>query len=154
MIASIRDGLYRKQLQQLAQEVAEDLLGGRRATVLAPEVALAADLLYYAVTTVSGTQTIGEEFVHILRAQRYKVEVKGSSVEMIRPLGTATRVLVCFCQCLMPYLASVSPRHVPRHESTVGCSRDAVLPFLMTCLVLRTTFLAVTLVVVPLSHHI
>lgn len=92
-------------LLQSCQTNAENFMGGRRATVLAPEVRLLSDCLYFGMTSLSGTQTLGEEFVSALRVSARKEQRDGREVLVVRPLSTSKRVVVCSVQVLYSYIA-------------------------------------------------
>ena len=62
-----RDAFAMHDLRESVKGAATVLLGPRRATQFADRIGWFADLLYYCVTTLAGTQTIGEEYGELIQ---------------------------------------------------------------------------------------
>ncbi|KAL2916309.1 peroxisome biogenesis factor 10 [Polyrhizophydium stewartii] len=87
-----KDALYIFQLNSTLSEIIGNLWGSRTQLRLAREVQLLSEALYHGLTTLAGTQTLGEEYCDI-------VQVAGGRS------ATFPRQLACFAlQVLGPYV--------------------------------------------------
>ncbi|XP_053480510.1 peroxisome biogenesis factor 10 [Ictalurus furcatus] len=65
--SSQKDEYYQTSLRNNANEAFQTLAGSRRWLQWRKEVELLSDLAYYALTTLSGYQTLGEEYVSVIQ---------------------------------------------------------------------------------------
>ncbi|MCJ8735227.1 hypothetical protein PDJAM_G00244640 [Pangasius djambal] len=70
--SSQKDEYYQTSLRNNANEAFQTLAGSRRWLQWRKEVELLSDLAYYALTTLSGYQTLGEEYVNIIQVDPTK----------------------------------------------------------------------------------
>ncbi|XP_062854589.1 peroxisome biogenesis factor 10 isoform X1 [Trichomycterus rosablanca] len=70
--SSQKDDYYQISLRNNANEAFQALAGSRRWLQWRKEVELLSDLTYYALTTLSGYQTLGEEYVNVIQVDPTK----------------------------------------------------------------------------------
>ncbi|KAF7695050.1 peroxisome biogenesis factor 10 isoform X1 [Silurus meridionalis] len=70
--SSQKDEYYQTSLRNNANDAFQSLAGSRRWLQWRKEVELLSDLAYYALTTLSGYQTLGEEYVSIIQVDPTK----------------------------------------------------------------------------------
>uniref|UniRef100_A0A3B4A1W3 RING-type E3 ubiquitin transferase n=1 Tax=Periophthalmus magnuspinnatus TaxID=409849 RepID=A0A3B4A1W3_9GOBI len=92
--SSQKDEYYQSVLRNNANEAFQTVAGSKRWLDWRREVQLLTDLAYYTLTTVSGYQTLGEEYVHILQVD--------SSQRHVPSVGR--RAGFVLCHSLVPYL--------------------------------------------------
>jgi len=71
--ASQKDQFYRKQLNEQFFDAVNRVIGARLAMKYQTEVHLLSDLAFYALTTVAGNQTLGEEYCDIVQTKDYQI---------------------------------------------------------------------------------
>lgn len=96
-VASVQDELYLQLLTEACHDAVRRVLGPRGALRWAGETRAAAQLLYFALTTGSGLQTLGEEYCDM-------EQVAGPAGHAVPP-GTVRRGLLVLLQAAGPYLA-------------------------------------------------
>ncbi|TRY96898.1 hypothetical protein DNTS_015427 [Danionella cerebrum] len=89
-----KDDFYHKNLRNRANELVHTCAGSRRWLQWRKEVELASDLSYYVLTTLSGFQTLGEEYVSIIQVDPSRRRI---------PSGARRTALILF-HSLLPYL--------------------------------------------------
>ncbi|KAM4563797.1 peroxisome biogenesis factor 10 [Odontesthes bonariensis] len=92
--SSQKDEYYRTILRNNANEAFQTLAGSKRWLDWRRELELLSDLAYYGLTTFSGYQTLGEEYVNIVQVDPSKRRI---------PSG-ARRGLFVLCHAFLPYL--------------------------------------------------
>ncbi|KAF4070599.1 hypothetical protein AMELA_G00287200 [Ameiurus melas] len=92
--SSQKDEYYQTSLRNNANEAFQTLAGSRRWLQWRKEVELLSDLAYYALTTLSGYQTLGEEYVSVIQ-----VDPSGRRI----PSRTRRLALVLF-HTFVPYV--------------------------------------------------
>ncbi|XP_072305432.1 peroxisome biogenesis factor 10 [Eucyclogobius newberryi] len=92
--SSQKDDYYQRVLRNNANEAFQTVAGSKRWLDWRREVELLTDLAYYTLTTFSGYQTLGEEYVHVLQVD--------PSQRRVPSLGR--RAGVVLCHSLVPYL--------------------------------------------------
>ncbi|KAH3801998.1 peroxisome biogenesis factor 10-like [Dreissena polymorpha] len=70
-----KDEYYLTYLRKMSADVVHSLLGARAWITWRRELDLAADLGYFCLTTLSGFQTIGEEYVNIIQVDSFRRHV-------------------------------------------------------------------------------
>ena len=106
-----------QQLTESCHDAVRRLLGPRAALNWAAETRLISELLYHGLTTGSGLQTLGEEYVEIL-------EVAGRSGI---PLGTARRGVLVLLQAIGPYIADKVSTAVETEDEIVQTWRSSAV---------------------------
>ncbi|XP_029975701.1 peroxisome biogenesis factor 10 [Salarias fasciatus] len=92
--SSQKDEQYRASLRNSANEAFQTLAGSRRWLSWRREIELLSDLTYYSLTTLSGSQTLGEEYVNVVQ-----VDPSGRRVP-----AAGRRGLAVLCGVFLPYL--------------------------------------------------
>lgn len=92
--SSQKDVFYRTCLRNNANEAFQNLAGSKRWLDWRKEIELLSDLAYYGLTTFSGYQTLGEEYVNIIQVDPTKRRI---------PSRTRRAFLVLF-HTFVPYL--------------------------------------------------
>lgn len=67
--AAQKDRFYSDSLAQACKDAVNATLGPRYSLVYSREISLASDLIYHALTTGAGLQTLGEEFCDLLQVR-------------------------------------------------------------------------------------
>lgn len=144
VLAYTRDRLYRDRLAQELGALVDHVWGDATA-IFAPEIGLVADCLYYGFTTLSGTQSLGEEFCGLLRVVIVQHTTGPTSQrQVIAPLSRPVRLAICGLQAGCTYVARRSSRGVGsvmeavdawavsrtavREETDVGSASDDEIP--------------------------
>ncbi|KAG2175582.1 hypothetical protein INT43_001229 [Umbelopsis isabellina] len=91
--ANQKDVYYQNTLQEQMTEVAQRFLGTRRQHQYQKEINVFSDFCYYGLTTILGSQTLGEEYCDIAQINVHSNTYPG----MIR------RMALVFCHVLLPY---------------------------------------------------
>ncbi|XP_029995740.1 peroxisome biogenesis factor 10 [Sphaeramia orbicularis] len=89
-----KDEYYQTFLRNNANEAFHTVAGSKRWLNWRKEVELLSDLTYYTLTTFSGYQTLGEEYVNIIQVDPSKRQIPSQT----------RRALFVFSHTLMPYL--------------------------------------------------
>uniref|UniRef100_A0A4W6CY16 RING-type E3 ubiquitin transferase n=1 Tax=Lates calcarifer TaxID=8187 RepID=A0A4W6CY16_LATCA len=89
-----KDEYYQTFLRNNANEAFQTLAGSKRWLDWRKEIELLSDLVYYGLTTFSGYQTLGEEYVSIVQVDPTKRQIP----------SRARRSLFVLCHALLPYL--------------------------------------------------
>ncbi|XP_034393050.1 peroxisome biogenesis factor 10 [Cyclopterus lumpus] len=92
--SSQKDEYYQTFLRNNANEAFQTLAGSKRWLDWRREIELLSDLAYYGLTTFSGYQTLGEEYVNIVQVDPTKRWVP----------SRARRCLFVLCRAYFPYL--------------------------------------------------
>ncbi|XP_068453870.1 peroxisome biogenesis factor 10 [Clinocottus analis] len=92
--SSQKDEYYQTFLRNNANEAFQTLAGSKRWLDWRREIELLSDLAYYGLTTFSGYQTLGEEYVNIVQVDPTKRRVP----------SPARRGLFVLCRAYAPYL--------------------------------------------------
>ncbi|XP_041859000.1 peroxisome biogenesis factor 10 [Melanotaenia boesemani] len=92
--SSQKDEYYRSVLRNNANEAFHTLAGSKRWLDWRREIELLSDLAYYSLTTFSGYQTLGEEYVNIIQVDPTKRQIP----------SRARRGLFILCHAYFPYL--------------------------------------------------
>ncbi|KAK4519546.1 uncharacterized protein ATC70_009782 [Mucor velutinosus] len=92
--ANQKDVYYQSILQEQMTRVAQQFLGARRQHVWQKEINTISDICYYGLTTLLGTQTLGEEYCDIVQINQYNQTYP----------GLARRFLLVFTQAVLPYI--------------------------------------------------
>ncbi|KAG2207037.1 hypothetical protein INT46_001882 [Mucor plumbeus] len=92
--ANQKDVYYQAILQEQMTRVAQQFLGARRQHVWQKEINTVSDICYYGLTTLLGTQTLGEEYCDIVQINQYNQTYPG----LVR------RFLLVFSQAVLPYI--------------------------------------------------
>uniref|UniRef100_A0A3B4YH97 RING-type E3 ubiquitin transferase n=1 Tax=Seriola lalandi dorsalis TaxID=1841481 RepID=A0A3B4YH97_SERLL len=93
--SSQKDEYYQTFLRNNANEAFQTLAGSKRWLDWRKEIELLSDLVYYGLTTFSGTyQTLGEEYVSIIQVDPTKHKIP----------SRARRSFFVLCHALLPYL--------------------------------------------------
>lgn len=92
--SSQKDEYFQTFLRNNANEAFQTLAGSKRWLDWRREIELLADLTYYGITTFSGYQTLGEEYVNIIQVDPSKRQIP----------STARRGLFVLCHAFFPYL--------------------------------------------------
>ncbi|GAN02866.1 peroxisome biosynthesis protein [Mucor ambiguus] len=92
--ANQKDVYYQSILQEQMTRVAQQFLGARRQHVWQKEINTISDICYYGLTTLLGTQTLGEEYCDIVQINHYNQTYPG----LVR------RFLLVFTQAVLPYI--------------------------------------------------
>lgn len=92
--ASQKDELYQNLLRNNANQAFQTLAGSKRWLDWRKEIELLSDLTYFGLTTFSGYQTLGEEYVSIVQVDPTKRQI---------PSWTR-RGLFVLCHAFLPYL--------------------------------------------------
>ena len=75
--ANQKDVYYQAILQEQMTRVAQQFLGARRQHVWQKEINTVSDICYYGLTTLLGTQTLGEEYCDIVQINQYNQTYPG-----------------------------------------------------------------------------
>ncbi|KAL7927599.1 Pex12 amino terminal region domain-containing protein [Trichoderma austrokoningii] len=94
-----KDAYFTGHLANSLTDLYRRLLGARAAHSLAPELRTAAALLYFALTTLPGNRTLGEEYCDL-------VQVQDTTAASLALPGLRTRTAYIAGTVLLPYLAS------------------------------------------------
>ncbi|CEP19419.1 hypothetical protein [Parasitella parasitica] len=92
--ANQKDVYYQAILQEQMTRVAQQFLGARRQHVWQKEINTVSDICYYGLTTLLGTQTLGEEYCDIVQVNSYNQTYP----------GIVRRFLLVFTQAVLPYI--------------------------------------------------
>ncbi|XP_018592048.2 peroxisome biogenesis factor 10 [Scleropages formosus] len=92
--SSQKDEFYQNCLRNQANEAVQSLAGSKRWLEWRKEVELLSDLAYYGLTTLSGYQTLGEEYVSIIQVDPSKRRVPSRT----------RRVVLILLHTFVPYL--------------------------------------------------
>lgn len=92
--SSQKDEYYQTFLRNNANEAFQTLAGSKRWLDWRREIELLSDLAYYGLTTFSGNQTLGEEYVNIVQVDPTKRRIPSRS----------RRGLFVLCHSFFPYL--------------------------------------------------
>ncbi|KAJ4934223.1 hypothetical protein JOQ06_007025 [Pogonophryne albipinna] len=92
--SSQKDEYYQSSLRNTANEAFQTLAGSKRWLDWRREIELLSDLAYYGLTTLSGYQTLGEEYVHMVQVDPTKHRVP----------SRARRSLFVLLHSFFPYL--------------------------------------------------
>ncbi|KAG8434252.1 hypothetical protein GDO86_012576 [Hymenochirus boettgeri] len=111
--SSQKDDLFLGSLRNQAHEVYQAFAGAKKWLQWRKEIELFCDLAYYCMTTFSGYQTLGEEYVNIVQVDSSKRKV---------PSWYQCAVLIC-CHTLLPYLLD---KELVRLEHELQIDTDGV----------------------------
>ncbi|KAF9106070.1 peroxisome biogenesis factor 10 [Mortierella sp. AM989] len=124
--ANQKDSYYQQILKDQVKDAVRDIFGSRTQHMYQTEVDVFSDLCYYSLTTLLGTQTLGEEYCDIM-------QIKGSA-------GTfpslPRRSALVFWHVLVPYIYSkgaqelrkrTRPQQQQQHQRHPGHRLDATL---------------------------
>ncbi|KAM9855132.1 peroxisome biogenesis factor 10 [Aulostomus maculatus] len=89
-----KDEYYQSFLRNNANEAFQTLAGSKRWLDWRKEIELLSDLAYYGLTTFSGYQTLGEEYVNIIQVDPSQRRIPSRT----------RRGLFVFCHTFLPYL--------------------------------------------------
>ncbi|XP_029013233.1 peroxisome biogenesis factor 10 [Betta splendens] len=92
--SSQKDEFYQSVLRNNANEAFQAVAGSKRWLDWRKEIELLSDITYYGLTTFSGYQTLGEEYVSIVQVDPTKRQIP----------SRARRGLFVLCHALFPYL--------------------------------------------------
>ncbi|XP_038131028.1 peroxisome biogenesis factor 10 [Cyprinodon tularosa] len=92
--SSQKDEFYRTVLRNSANEACHTVAGSKRWLDWRREIELLSDLAYYGLTTLSGYQTLGEEYVGIVQVDPSKRRIP----------SRGRRCLFVLCHAVIPYL--------------------------------------------------
>nr|XP_033484700.1 peroxisome biogenesis factor 10 isoform X5 [Epinephelus lanceolatus] len=92
--SSQKDEYYQSFLRNNANEAVQTLAGSKRWLDWRREIELLSDLAYYGLTTFSGYQTLGEEYVSVIQVDPTKHQIP----------SRARRGLFILCHSFFPYL--------------------------------------------------
>lgn len=92
--SSQKDDYYQSTLRNNANEAFQTLAGSKRWLDWRREIELLSDLGYYGLTTFSGYQTLGEEYVHVVQVDPSKHQIPSQP----------RRGLSVLCHAFLPYL--------------------------------------------------
>ncbi|KAM6981553.1 peroxisome biogenesis factor 10 [Tautogolabrus adspersus] len=92
--SSQKDEFYQTFLRNNANETFQTLAGSKRWLDWRREIELLSDLAYYSLTTFSGLQTLGEEYVNIVQVDPTKRRIP----------SRARRSFLVLCHAFFPYL--------------------------------------------------
>ncbi|XP_029912621.1 peroxisome biogenesis factor 10 [Myripristis murdjan] len=92
--ATQKDEHYQTFLRNNANEAFQTFAGSKRWLDWRKEIELVSDLAYYGLTTFSGYQTLGEEYVNIVQVDPSKRRIP----------SRARRGLLVFCHTFVPYI--------------------------------------------------
>ncbi|XP_043918928.1 peroxisome biogenesis factor 10 [Protopterus annectens] len=115
--ANQKDEFYQSCLRSNANEICQSFAGARKWLEWRKEVEVLADLMYFCLTTLSGYQTLGEEYVNIIQVEPSKQRV---------PSVLRRMVLICL-HSFVPYLVDKGLMHL-EHEIQVEDSGTRGLP--------------------------
>ncbi|KAK2898107.1 peroxisome biogenesis factor 10 [Channa argus] len=119
--SSQKDEHYQTFLRNNANEAFQTLAGSKRWLDWRKEIELLSDLAYYGLTTFSGYQTLGEEYVSIVQVDPTKRRVPSH----------ARRCFYILCHTFMPYLLDkvlvcLENELEGGHDNRAGVSRRQV----------------------------
>jgi peroxin-10 len=100
--ANQKDVYYQAILQEQMTRVAQQFLGARRQHVWQKEINTVSDICYYGLTTLLGTQTLGEEYCDIVQINQYNQTYPGLLVSF----------LFFFCVCVFFSKESLLTNHI------------------------------------------
>ncbi|XP_038602422.1 peroxisome biogenesis factor 10 [Tachyglossus aculeatus] len=110
--AAQKDDYYRAELQGTAGGALHNLLGARKWLEWRKEVELLTDLAYFSLTTLSGSQTLGEEYVNVVQ-----VDPSARRVPSWR-----RRAALVWLQTVAPYLLDKALLHLEHELQAEGGS--------------------------------
>ena len=96
MLSAEKDRFYSGQIAERIARLVEWAGGAWRAQLLAPELGLLADALYYGLTLGAGRTTLGQEYCDVVPLHQRGM--------MLLPIGTSRGSLAAALQALLPYL--------------------------------------------------
>ncbi|XP_044065890.1 peroxisome biogenesis factor 10 isoform X2 [Siniperca chuatsi] len=116
--SSQKDEYYQTFLRNNANEAFQTLAGSKRWLDWRREIELLSDFAYYGLTTFSGYQTLGEEYVNIVQVDPTKHQIPSRT----------RRGLFVLCHTVLPYLLDkvlvcLENELEGGHESRSGVSR-------------------------------
>lgn len=91
--SSQKDEYYRRVLRNSANEACQSVAGSKHWLDWRREIELLSDLAYYSLTTLSGFQTLGEEYVGIIQVDPTKRQIP----------SRGRRCLFVLCHAFIPY---------------------------------------------------
>ncbi|KAK9894221.1 hypothetical protein P389DRAFT_184403 [Cystobasidium minutum MCA 4210] len=103
--ASQKDLFYLGQLTDQLQEVLRGIFGSRWLQAWIDEIGIASGLAYYGLTTLLGSQTLGEEYVDILQ-----YDARTKKIPTIR-----SRLALIASHILAPYIVTKAYLRLKRH---------------------------------------
>eukprot|EP00741_Cyanophora_paradoxa_P012706 tig00020616_g12276.t1 len=128
-----KDDYYARELEQQIAELATRAFGVRNSLKYQKEIRMSSDALFYALTTLIGNRTLGEEYCDI-------VQIKHGSGSLP---GTLTRASLVFWQSVAPYLwetglsrAGTAARELEGRQDAAGALARAArrgVPLLRAC---------------------
>ncbi|OBZ86248.1 Peroxisome biogenesis factor 10 [Choanephora cucurbitarum] len=92
--ANQKDVYYQSILQEQMTRVAQQFLGARRQHALQKEIIAFSDFCYHGLTTLLGTQTLGEEYCDIVQINQYTHTYP----------NIMRRFMLVFSKTLLPYI--------------------------------------------------
>ncbi|ORZ25953.1 Pex12 amino terminal region-domain-containing protein [Absidia repens] len=92
--ANQKDVYYQSILQEQISRVCQQFLGARRQHHWQKEINVFSDFCYYGLTTLLGTQTLGEEYCDLVQINQYAETYP----------GFLRRAILVFVQTLLPYV--------------------------------------------------
>lgn len=81
--ANQKDVYYQAILQEQMTRVAQQFLGARRQHVWQKEINTVSDICYYGLTTLLGTQTLGEEYCDLVQINQDSQTYPGVVVSVV-----------------------------------------------------------------------
>ncbi|KAK3565687.1 hypothetical protein QTP86_014041, partial [Hemibagrus guttatus] len=119
-----KDEYYQTSLRNNANEAFQTLAGSRRWLQWRKEVEVLSDLAYYALTTLSGYQTLGEEYVSIIQVDPTRRRIPS------RTRRLALVLLHTFVPYVLDKLLVCIERELELEDSdSQNAQRDTVLPW-------------------------
>ncbi|XP_031167346.1 peroxisome biogenesis factor 10 isoform X2 [Sander lucioperca] len=109
--SSQKDEYYQTFLRNNANEAFQTLAGSKRWLDWRREIELLSDLAYYGLTTFTGYQTLGEEYVNIVQVDPTKSRIPSRT----------RRGLFVLCHSFFPYLLD---KVLVCLENELGCEQD------------------------------
>ncbi|XP_028308883.1 peroxisome biogenesis factor 10 [Gouania willdenowi] len=114
--ASQKDEYYQRILRNNANDVFQTIAGSKRWLDWRRELEVLSDLTYYILTTLSGYQTLGEEYVSIVQVDATKRRI---------PSWPRRGLLVIF-HSVLPYFLNKVLMCLKNELESAGCHRRAV----------------------------
>ncbi|KAI8075304.1 Pex12 amino terminal region-domain-containing protein [Gongronella butleri] len=112
--ANQKDVYYQSILQEQMSTVCQQFLGSRRQHMWQKEINTFSDLCYYGLTTLLGTQTLGEEYCDLVQLNQYA---------SVFP-GAIRRFMLVFSHTLLPYLYVRGVAEIKKRAGRAGPRRD------------------------------
>ncbi|CAG8549054.1 10043_t:CDS:2, partial [Acaulospora morrowiae] len=109
IISNQKDVYYQKVLEEQFSEVFRILFGTRKQHLYQKEVNLMSDLFYFCLTTLLGTQTLGEEYCDIMQ-----ISESTKKVPIIRKRAT-----LIFWHVIFPYFYTKGINKIRRNARSV-----------------------------------